>query len=345
MINSLLKKIIVILLAIIFTFVALYYTSNRVMSPVTQDNTSVQTSSPLTIATTPTISMPTAAPEQTKVLAALQTSPLPTPTIFITATSVVTYQQSPSLTQAPSTTIPITTVTLYTYTLYTYTVVKTYPHDPTAFTEGLLFDNDLLYESTGLQGKSWLRQIDLASGQVVQQIDLPQQYFGEGITIFGDKIFQLTWQSHIGFVYNKTTFNPLQTFTYTTEGWGLTQDGKRLIMSDGTARLTFRNPTTFAEIGYIDVYDANGPITQLNELEYVNGKIYANIWMTDWIVIIAPETGQVTGRIDLKNLLPLADRTGADVLNGIAYLPKDDRLFVTGKLWPKLFEIRLVPKL
>jgi glutamine cyclotransferase len=223
-------------------------------------------------------------------------------------------------------------------------VVKTYPHDPQAFTEGLLFDDGVLYESTGMNGTSWLRKVDLATGKVLQQINLPDQYFGEGITIFGDKIFQLTWKSYIGFVYNKKTFQALQTFHYVTEGWGITSDGQRLIMSDGTARLTFRDPQSFADIGHIDVHDATGPITQVNELEYVRGKIYANIWLTDRIAIIAPETGQVIGWLNLTGLLPAADRVGVDVLNGIAYLPDQDRLFVTGKRWPKLFEIRLVPQ-
>ncbi|MCX6045672.1 MAG: glutaminyl-peptide cyclotransferase [Chloroflexi bacterium] len=311
------------------------------MSPVPSGNAILQTPSPLSITATGI-----AAPSPTSISQkgeALR-SPLPSPTSTITATAGVTALLAQSLTQPLSTTSPVAAVTLYSYTLYSYTVVKTYPHDPTAFTEGLLFDNGVLYESTGLNGKSWLRQVNLETGQVLQQIDLPAQYFGEGITIFGDKIYQLTWQSHIGFIYNKTTFKSLKTFTYPTEGWGMTQDGQRLIMSDGTARLTFRNPETFAEIGHIDVHDANGPITQLNELEYVNGKIYANVWMTDWIVIIAPDTGQVTGWIDLKGLLPQADRAGADVLNGIAYLPQSDQLFVTGKQWPKLFEIRLAPK-
>ncbi len=328
MTNQLLNRITVVLLAIILTFIALYYTSHRVISPIAQDNATLPPISPLTVtATVPATS------------AARSLAPLPSPTIALTATAVITHPLAQSPSPTLSTTNQITVVTLYTYK-----IVKTYPHDPTAFTEGLLFDNGLLYESTGLKGKSWLRQVNLETGQVLKQINLPEQYFGEGITIFGDKIFQLTWQSYIGFIYNKTTFKPLQTFTYTTEGWGMTHDGTRLIMSDGTARLTFRNPDTFADIGHIEVHDANGPVTQLNELEYVNGKIYANVWMTDWIVIIAPETGQITGRIDLKDLLSLADRPGADVLNGIAYLPKNDQLFVTGKQWPKLFEIRIMPK-
>jgi glutamine cyclotransferase len=225
---------------------------------------------------------------------------------------------------------------------YTYTVVATYPHDPQAFTQGLVFDNGRLYEGTGLNGRSSLRRVDLETGGVLQQVDLADQYFGEGVTVFGEKLYQLTWRSQTGFVYDKTTFALQDEFTYPTEGWGITQDGQRLIMSDGTNRLRFWQPETLEEIGHIDVFDGGSPVARLNELEYIGGEVFANIWQTDRIARIDPETGRVTGWIDLAGLLTPQERAAADVLNGIAYLAEEDRLFVTGKLWPKLFEIRLV---
>ena len=190
-----------------------------------------------------------------------------------------------------------------------------------------------------------MRKVDLLTGAVTQQRDLNAAYFGEGIVTFGNQLYQLTWQSNVGFIYDKTTFAPLGQFTYPTEGWGFTQDGQRLIMSDGSNRLTFRNPATLAEIGHVDVFDDVGPVMQINELEVVQGSVYANIWLADRIAIIDLQSGQVTGWIDLTGLLSTADRAAqpVDVLNGIAYLPAKDRLFVTGKLWPKLFEIKIVP--
>jgi glutamine cyclotransferase len=229
--------------------------------------------------------------------------------------------------------------------VYTYEVVNAYPHDSDAFTEGLAFDNGFLYESTGLYGHSSLRRVSLETGEVLQVRVLPYQYFGEGITIYGDKIIQLTYQSEVGFVYNKESFELLGEFHYPTEGWGITTDGKRLIMSDGTSTLHFLDPETFEEIGHIDVYDKGTPVSGLNELEYVNGELYANVWPTDSIAIIAPESGQVVGWIDLAGLLnPRHLVKPVDVLNGIAYDQQNDRLFVTGKLWPKLFEIKLIRK-
>jgi glutamine cyclotransferase len=225
----------------------------------------------------------------------------------------------------------------------TYRVINTYPHDPGAFTQGLVYENGYFFEGTGLNGQSTLRKVDLATGNVLQSRALEDNYFGEGIAVFGDRIFQLTWQSKVGFVYDKATFEPQSEFDYPTEGWGLTQDGQRLIMSDGTARLYFRDPRTFQEIGHVDVSDRNGPVANLNELEYVNGEIYANIWQTDRIARISPQTGQVLGWIDLSGLLTLEERQPpTDVLNGIAYDSAADRLFVTGKRWPKLFEIDVV---
>jgi glutamine cyclotransferase len=227
--------------------------------------------------------------------------------------------------------------------VYTYNIVNTYPHDRNAFTEGLVFEDGFLYEGTGLYGNSSLRKVELETGDILQIRELSDEFFGEGITIYGDKIIQLTWQSHIGFVYDKNSFELLQEFNYSTEGWGITYDGTRLIMSDGTSTLHFLNPETFEEIGQLEVFDNNGPVTKLNELEYVQGEIYANVWQTDRIAIIAPETGRVIGWIDLRGLLTAEDRSEpVDVLNGIAYDADNDRLFVTGKLWPKLFEIQLI---
>ena len=227
--------------------------------------------------------------------------------------------------------------------VYTYNVVNTYPHDRTASTQGLVFENGVLYEGTGLRGRSTLRRVELESGDILQTRELPPQFFGEGVTIYGNKIIQLTWQSNVGFVYDKETFALLQEFNYPTEGWGITHDGKRLIMSDGTSALHFLDPETFEEIGRIEVRDNDSPVTRLNELEYVQGEIYANVWQTDCIAKIAPLTGQVMGWIELEGLLSPEDRSErVDVLNGIAYDDKNDRLFVTGKLWPKLFEIELI---
>lgn len=227
--------------------------------------------------------------------------------------------------------------------VYSYNIVNTYPHDPDAFTQGLVFEDGFLYEGTGLYGQSTLRRVELEIEDILQILELSDEFFGEGITVYEDKIIQLTWQSHIGFVYDKDSFESLQQFNYSTEGWGITHDGEHLIMSDGTSILHFLDPQTFEEIGQLGVFDNHGPVTKLNELEYVQGEIYANVWQTDRIARIAPGTGQVVGWIDLEGLLTAEDRTEpVDVLNGIAYDAGADRLFVTGKLWPKLFEIELV---
>lgn len=227
--------------------------------------------------------------------------------------------------------------------VYGYTVVNVYPHDPDAFTQGLVFDGDILYEGTGLNGRSSLRRVDLQTGQVLQQVDLDAAYFGEGIAVWEEQIVQLTWQSRKGFVYDKQTFEIMRDFAYPTEGWGITHDGRRLIMSDGTATLYFWDPKTFTPVDSVDVYDVTGPVARLNELEYVQGEVWANVWQTERIARIDTVTGQVLGWIDLHGLLTPEERSRADVLNGIAYLPAEDRIFVTGKLWPKLFEIRLTP--
>ena len=227
--------------------------------------------------------------------------------------------------------------------VYSYKVANTYPHDQSAFTEGLVFEDGVLYEGTGLRGYSNLRRVKLETGEILQICELPPQFFGEGVTIYGNKIIQLTWQSHIGFVYDKYSFKLLQEFNYPDEGWGITHDGKNLIMSDGTSTLHFLNPETFEEISQIEVSANNVSVTRINELEYIQGEIYANIWQTERIARIDPLTGQVIGWIDLKGILsPEDDSETVDVLNGIAYDAKNDRLFVTGKFWPKLFEIELM---
>ena len=227
--------------------------------------------------------------------------------------------------------------------VYSYRIIKTYPHDSGAFTQGLAFEDGALYEGTGRYGFSSLQKIHLETGNIVQSRKLPSYYFGEGITVYNDRLIQITWKSHVGFVYDKKNFTLLQKFRYPTEGWGITHDGKQLIMSDGTAKLYFLHPETFQKSGVIEVHDLNGPVENLNELEYVRGKIYANVWKTDTIVIIDPGTGRVTGWIHLKGILSSkARRKNVGVLNGIAYDEKEGRLFVTGKLWPVLFEIELV---
>jgi glutamine cyclotransferase len=229
---------------------------------------------------------------------------------------------------------------------YNYEVIKTYPHDPDAFTEGLVFSNNFLYESTGSYGNygnSSLRRVDLETGQVLQIYHLPDQFFGEGIAIVNNTIVQLTWQSHTGFVYDEESFAILKEFTYPTEGWGLTYDGSQLIMSDGSADLYFLNPQTFARTGQVGVHDNIGPVTNLNELEYINGDIYANIWLQSRIAIINPQTGQVKAWINMTGLQNPPIQDSNSVLNGIAYDANGNRLFVTGKMWPQLFEIKLVP--
>ena len=229
-----------------------------------------------------------------------------------------------------------------------YRVVNVYPHDPQAFTQGLIYIDGHLYESTGLEGRSSLRMVDLKTGKVEQRADLPQQYFGEGLAPLpssASTLIQLTWQNHVAFVYDRFSFRQLRTISYPWEGWGLTEDGKSLILSDGSATLRFLDPATFKELREITVKDGGKPVDKLNELEYIHGQIYANIWYSDKIARISPATGKVLGWIDLTGLLSSDEHTNPDaVLNGIAYDAAHDRLFVTGKLWPKLFEIKVVPK-
>jgi glutamine cyclotransferase len=234
-----------------------------------------------------------------------------------------------------------------TSTYYTYTIVNTYPHDTNSFTEGLVYSDGFLYESSGsgnLNGISTLRRVDLTTDNVLQEITLPTQYFGEGIAIVNNTIIQLTWQSNIGFIYNKTTFALLGNFTYPTQGWGLTYNGKNLIMSDGTDHLYFLNPTTFQQTGQIQVHDGKTPVKNINSLDYINGEVYANIWLTNTIAIINPETGQVKAWIDLSGLPDENNSNINAVLNGIAYDQQNNRLFVTGKDWPSLYQIKLIPQ-
>jgi len=231
-----------------------------------------------------------------------------------------------------------------TATYYTYNIVNTYPHDTNAFTEGLVYSDGFLYESTGLNGASSLRCVDLTTGNVLQEYTLPTQYFGEGIAVVNNTIIQLTWQSNIGFIYNKTTFAVLGNFTYPTQGWGLTYDGKNLIMSDGSDRLYFLNPTTFQQTGQIQVHDGNTSVVNINSLDYINGEVYANIWLTNTIAVINPETGQVKAWIDLTGLPDENNSNPEAVLNGIAYDQQNNRLFVTGKAWPNLYQIKLIPQ-
>lgn len=225
-----------------------------------------------------------------------------------------------------------------------YQVVHTYPHDSQAFTQGLVYVDGYLYESTGLNGKSSVRKVDLTTGRVLQSYDLAEQYFGEGLTAWGNDLVQLTWKAELGFVYNRSNLRWKKSFRYPGEGWGLTHDEKQLILSDGTPELRFLNPKTFEETRRISVTDETGkPVSEINELEYIRGEIYANLWQTDQIIRISPRTGKVLGRIDLNGIMDKTKLTSRDaVLNGIAYDAARDRIFVTGKLWPNLFEIKIV---
>jgi glutaminyl-peptide cyclotransferase len=236
---------------------------------------------------------------------------------------------------------------------YTYEIVKTYPHDPRAFTQGLIFHEGFLYEGTG--GKrsrgddfySSLRKVELETGKVLRKHDLPPEFFGEGIALLNGKIYQLTWQERTAFVYNLEDFRLLQEFRYSGDGWGLATDGQQLIMSDGSHLIKFIDPATFQTQRTLSVLDERGqPLMKLNELEYINGEIWANVWETGWIVRIDPTTGKLLGRIDLRKLADdeMDKSRDADVLNGIAHDPATGRIFVTGKKWPRLFEIRIVPK-
>ena len=225
---------------------------------------------------------------------------------------------------------------------YGYKVVKTYPHSRDAFTQGLVYDNGLLYEGTGQQTGSSLREVELATGKVVRQHNLDASLFGEGITLYRDRIYQVTWQNKVGFIYDKATFNQISKVYYGSEGWGLTTINDRIVMSDGTNVLCFYEPESYTVVSRIEVYDDKEKVDSLNELEYINGEIWANIWMSDLIARIDPLSGKVIGYINLKGILPESERQqDTDVLNGIAYDKNGDRIFVTGKKWPKLYEIKV----
>ena len=250
----------------------------------------------------------------------------------VLALVVTAEQQKPAKPAAPSTPAPV----------HGFKVVRSYPHDRQAFTQGLEFVDGVLYESTGLNGRSGIRKVNLATGEVLQVQPLDPAYFGEGITVWKNRVVQLTWQSGLGFVYDRQTLQQQRTFRYTGEGWGFTHDGTRLIMSDGTAALRFIDPEMLRQVGSLTVKDAGRQVDRLNELEYVKGEIYANVWQSERVAVISPSTGRVTAWIDLQGLLDPRERAGVDVLNGIAYDAKGDRLFVTGKLWPRIFEIQVV---
>lgn len=222
-----------------------------------------------------------------------------------------------------------------------YQIVRSYPHDPKAFTQGLVFHDGVFYEGTGLNGRSSIRKVRIETGEVLQSQPLETRYFGEGIAVVGPRLIQLTWQTEVGFVYDLTTFARQRTFSYSGEGWGLAYDGTRLVMSDGTPWLRLLDPETLKETGRLQVKDGGRPVPQINELEFVKGEIYANVWGSDRIARISPKTGELVGWIDLAGLLSPRESIGVDVLNGIAYDAKGDRLFVTGKLWPRVFEIKV----
>jgi glutamine cyclotransferase len=225
---------------------------------------------------------------------------------------------------------------------YGYKVVHTYIHDRNAFTQGLVYDNGVLFEGTGQETGSTLREVELQTGKVIRQHDLDDALFGEGITLYHDRIYQVTWKTKIGFVYNKSDFKLINKIYYPTEGWGLTTIDDKIVMSDGTNILYFYEPEMFTVVSKIEAYDNKKKVDQLNELEYINGEIWSNIWMTDLIARIDPKSGKVLGYIDMKDLLPKSDRDAeTDVLNGIAFDNSANRIFVTGKRWPKLFEIKI----
>jgi len=248
----------------------------------------------------------------------------------------------PAPVKNPSVTLP---AVVQAAPIYTYEIVNSFPHDPGAWTQGLDIDNGILYEGTGIYGRSSIRKVDLATGRVLQVYNLPPQYYCEGITIYKDTIIQLTLESGKGFVYDKNSLALLREFPYSTQGWGVTHDGDHIIMSDGTSVLRLLDPGTFKTVGQIEVHDVDGPVERINELEYFDGRIYANIWQTDNIAIIDPKSGQVTGWINLSGLLDTRDDAKpADVLNGIAYDADTGHLYVTGKLWSYLFEIKPVAR-
>ena len=223
---------------------------------------------------------------------------------------------------------------------FTYTVLREFPHDSNAFTQGLVLDDEILWESTGRYGESSIRKVDLATGEVIKKVDLDEKVFGEGLTLFNDEFIQITWKAGIAYVYDRD-LNKIREHKYEGQGWGLTHDGRVLILSDGTSRLRFLDPKTFEEVGGITVREGKRRVGQLNELEYIEGSIYANQWGSDLIYEIDPGTGNVTGIVDLTNLWPSRERPEDGLLNGIAINRKTEKLLVTGKLCPKIYEIEL----
>jgi len=230
-------------------------------------------------------------------------------------------------------------------TFYSFNVVATYPHDDAAFTQGLVYHDGLLYEGTGLYGRSSIKIAELSTGNIIDQVDLSYDIFGEGMTIMGDRVYQVTWKENTGFVYSMDDLTEIRSFSYNGEGWGLTHNGNHLILSNGSSTLSFLDPESFHVVRTVDVTYDDEPVSNLNELEYVDGVVYANIWHLDQIVMINPDNGATIGWIDLDGIQNLLDSTeGIDVLNGIAYNYETGRLVITGKLWPNVFEIELVPK-
>jgi glutamine cyclotransferase len=272
--------------------------------------------------------------------------------LSITTTITIINKNNTNTPQTPNAPSPYTTpsnshtqpqITFHGVPVYNYKIIQTYPHDPLAFTQGITFDDKgYLIESTGLNGASSIRRVNLVDGKILQQVNLSYEYFGEGIAIVDNKIIQLTWQNKIGFIYDKETFEQLDTFNYNTEGWGLTYDGNHLIMSDGTATLYFIDTTTCKTVNTINVRDTEGPVKNLNEIEYINGSIYANIWFSTKIAIINPTTGQVEAYINLEEIVnPYTTKDPNAVLNGIAYNTQTNQLYVTGKNWSNIYEIAL----
>jgi glutaminyl-peptide cyclotransferase len=279
-------------------------------------------------------------PAATPVVAVVTSEITPEPTATVSVLPTPTAPPQPEqVTASDRVTSPLPTP-VAEIPVYGYRIIERYPHDPNAFTQGLIYVDGILYESTGLRGRSSLRRVDLESGNVEQMVRLPEQFFGEGITLWGDRLIQLTWRSQIGFVFDRESFELLETFNYETEGWGITHDETNLIISDGSNILYFLDPETFEVVRQLPVFAGEEPLFQLNELEYIDGLIYANIWHSDQIARIDPESGQVVAWLDLSTLFPKEERPDPRaVLNGIAYDADGDRLFVTGKLWPHLYWI------
>ena len=263
--------------------------------------------------------------------------------IIVVLATVVPIGSAQRAGKRPAGDLSVGSVETYSAPVLTYEVVASWPHDRGAFTQGLIWRDGTIYESTGLYGNSSLREVAPETGEVRRRVDVSSQYFAEGLTELDGKLYQLTWQHEKGFVYDFETFALLGEFTYTGEGWGLTTDGHSLIMSDGTDRIRYLNPETFEVERSIRVRRDGVPIVRLNELEYIDGYIYANIWLTDYIARIDPYTGRVTAWVDMTGLLPPGSGS-VDVLNGIAYDAEGDRILVTGKLWPRIFEVRFVPE-